>query len=280
MTTNDFAHRKHKASALARIKRALKDAHPSDSINAQGYVPRNWDNLIDGVCPGDFEADLSGGDGDELGRKFRAVDSSSALVVNAFAPFRRRIRDLGLPTGGRFDSITFERKCSAGMTGTPPHLDVVLEGPGSVVGIESKLKEYLEYKAKKIPFSPQYEERIWDERRQSAWFELMLDLNRAPELYRYVNATQLAKHAFGLAHTFRDVAATLVYLYWEPTHVDGEPAFAEHRREVENLLGRVGGHAPTLVAVRYVDLWDLWERGPDWLVGHVTAMRARYEVEL
>ena len=270
----------NRVSALARVKLALRDAHPSDSIDPQGYVPQNRDNLIDGVSPVDFEADLIRGDGDELGWKFRAIDSSSALVVNAFAPFRRRIRDLALPTGGRFGSLVFERKCSAGLKGTPPHLDLVLEGAACVVGIESKLKEYLEYRAKEKPFSPQYEERICDERRNNAWFELMLDLNREPDLYRYVNAPQLTKHAFGLAHTFRGLAATLVYLYWEPTDVEGEPAFGEHRREVEDLLRRVGAAAPTLVAVTYADLWDLWEGGPDWLVRHVAALRTRYEVEL
>ena len=148
------------------------------------------------------------------------------------------------------------------------------------MGIESKMKEYLEHNVKKKPFSSQYEQKICDERRDSAWFQLMLELNREPDIYKYVNATQLTKHAFGLAHTFRQAAVTLVYLYWEPNHVDSEPAFAEHRREIEDLLDRVRGETLSLVAARYADLWDLWESGPDWLVRHVAALRSRYEIEL
>ena len=94
--------RADKPAALARIKLALRAAHSYDSIDSQGYVPRNWDNLIAGVRPIDFEADLRRGDGDELAYKFRAIDSSSALVVNAFARFRRRIADLRFLIGDRF----------------------------------------------------------------------------------------------------------------------------------------------------------------------------------
>ena len=272
MSCNGGCHilnRAYKVSALTRVKSALRKAHPSNSIDSKGYVLHNWDNLIEGVCPTDFEGDLSGGKGSELAWKFRAIDSSSALAVNAFAPFRRRIKDLLFPTAEEFEVLSFERRCPTGLVGSQPNLDILLESPNRVMGIESKLKEYLEFDPKKFPFTPQYIEKIRDKRRNSAWFELMIKLIDEPLLYRHVNAAQLVKHAFGLAHTFQHIPATLVYLYWEPKNPDGELDFEEHRREIDVLLSYVAGHEPRLLAVSYATLWDLWETGPNWLVRHV-----------
>ncbi len=62
--------------------------HPIDS---KGYLidedPAH--NLLPGIKLNDFESELSAGSGDELKWKFRAVHSSAALVVIAFAPFKR-----------------------------------------------------------------------------------------------------------------------------------------------------------------------------------------------
>ena len=155
---------------ITRLKRALREVHPDDTIDANGYLPSNWDNLLPGVRPEDFETDLRAGRGGELRKNFRAVHSSAALQVNAFAPFRQRIGDLRLLGMASFDSLVFERQCPAGVSGDigPPHPDVLLRKPGGVVAVESKLKEYLEGRKRGDLFSPAYEEEIRDERRKSA----------------------------------------------------------------------------------------------------------------
>ena len=269
-------------AVVDHLKRALRTVHPSDSIDLKGYVPSNWDNLLPAVRPADFEADLRQVRGGELRKHFRAVHSSAALQVNTFAPFRTRIADLKLLGMASFQSLAFERKCPAGVADdvSPPHLDVLVRKSDSVVGIESKLKEYLEFTPSREPFSTAYEKDIQDERRKSAWFEEMRRLKREPAYYKYLDAAQLTKHAFGLAHTFSDTPATLVYLYWEPRNDDVDPAFFEHRREIADLLARVSGAVPTLRAFGYRNLWDGWETCADWVVEHVAALRRRYDVEI
>ncbi|HEY5331717.1 MAG TPA: hypothetical protein VIJ79_17695 [Acidobacteriaceae bacterium] len=94
-------------------------------VNEKGYVKTTAENLVEGVYPEDFEADLREGDGNELESKFRAAYSSSALAINTFAPFKTKPADLRLPSGSGFTELRFERKCPHGLVGRrPPNLDV------------------------------------------------------------------------------------------------------------------------------------------------------------
>jgi hypothetical protein len=83
-----------RTEALAALRRGLFASRPDVVMDDKGCVPDFRDNLLPDVVPSDFEADLRQGSGDELGGKFRAAHSSSALAVNVFAPFRHRLQDL------------------------------------------------------------------------------------------------------------------------------------------------------------------------------------------
>jgi hypothetical protein len=134
-------------------------------------------------------------------KSFRAIHSSSGLAVNCFAPFRRRMGDLMLPGAGGFETLAFERRCPTGLRGgRAPNLDVLLIGPGGVVGIESKLTEHLA--PHRAEFSIAYAEQIRDERRDQGYFREMLRLMDRPDSYVWLDAAQLIKHAFGLTRTF------------------------------------------------------------------------------
>jgi hypothetical protein len=180
-------------SALAR---AFPHARPGGALDDKGYVSDAAKNVIEGVHLIDFEADLRQGDGNELEGKFRAAHSSSALGVNNFAPFKSRPAELMLPAGGGFASIQFERKCPHGLIGRrSPNLDVLADGEGGIVAIESKCLEYLS--SHKAEFSPAYNLEIQDRRRQTGWFQEMEHLTKEPATYRWLDAAQLVKHAFG-----------------------------------------------------------------------------------
>jgi len=115
------------------------------------YVDDWRQNLIAGVEPEIFEADLRAGTGRELEGKFRAAHSSSALAVNVFAPFRRGGRGFAVGRYGQGRLVGFEQRYPTGLASAqPPHLDVVVEGAGGVLGIESKCTEYLAPKAAKF----------------------------------------------------------------------------------------------------------------------------------
>lgn len=267
--------------AVQALSEAFVHQHPDTSLDPKGYVADFRDTLLPQVTLKDFEADLSSGDGNELQTKFRAAHSSSGLAVNCFAPFRSRIADLAMPMAAGFDDLRFERKCPTGLRGgRAPNLDVVLSGPGGVVGIESKLTEHLS--AHRAEFSPAYEEQIRDARRDQGYFREMLRLRDRPDHYTWLDAAQLIKHAFGLARTFPDRPVTLLYLFWEPANPDAGPEFVAHREEIDEFRARVAGSSPAFEAMSYPELWRSWQETEpaDWLVRHLRNLHARYGVTL
>jgi hypothetical protein len=252
---------------------------PQAVLDKNGYVGEASQNLIEGVRLEDFEADLLQGDGNEMKEKFRAAHSSSALAVNTFAPFKANPDALRLPGGRGFGSPQFEQKCSHGLVGRrSPNLDVLADSPNGVVAVESKLLEPLTPHV--ADFSPAYDAGIKDERRLTAWFGEMERLVREPRTYRWLDAAQLVKHAFGIAHTFRNKPATLLYLFWEPSNSEEHPFFAEHRAEVTRFADSIAGGGPEFVAMSYPELWRSWDTQPEpkWLQTHVGRLRARYGV--
>jgi hypothetical protein len=258
----------------AALARAFLLSRPGVSLDAKGYVSEPRQNLVDGVDFGDVEADILQGDGSELrgdgrGRppKFHAVHSSTALAVNGFGPFRNNASVLPMPWGSRFTTLHFEGKCPHGVgNGKPPNLDVLLHGPGEVIGIESKLLEPInDHKAE---FKPAY-----DADRE------MTRLTADAGTYRRLNAAQLVKHAFGLEFSFPGRRTTLAYLFWEPSNARDHPLFREHREELGRFASAVGGGNPAFVSMSYPELWESWSvsrSGPDWLSAHVRRLRERY----
>jgi len=270
-------------SIQARSTRALIDAQrrirPDLTLSEKGYVSAPEENTLPGVELRQFAADLEQGDGNELESKFLAAHSSSALAVNCFAPFKDAIDDLSLSGAQGFEAMQFERKCPTGLKGRrPPHLDIVAEANDRVVAIESKCTEYLS--TKRAKFAPAYEEQILDERRESAWFGEMLELDAATVSYRFLDAAQLVKHAFGVARCFKGKSVTLVYLYWEPENAAEFPEFDAHREEISRFGERVAGSFPRFEALSYTELWSGWEASQcsPWLSEHIQALRDRYLV--
>jgi hypothetical protein len=173
----------------------------------------------------------------------------------------------------------FERRFPTGLPrAQPPHLDVVASGPEELVAIESKCLEYLSSKRPK--FSDRYETGITDERAGGPWYAEMMRLRSGSGPgYKWLDAAQLIKHAFGLARGGAVKATTLTYLYWEPMDAGLSPLFDEHRREIAAFAERVAGGTPGFAALSYGELWERWANtGDPRLAAHVAALRARYEV--
>ncbi len=266
-----------RAACIFGLKEGLKHARPDGRLDSKGYVARPEDNLLEGLKLKDFEAELNAGAGQELMGKFRAVHSSSALAVNCFAP----LRSSGLPFSiGRHSALQvegFERRFPTGLPrAQPPHLDVIASGDDELVAVESKCLEYLT--PKQPLFSDRYETGIADERAEGPWYAEMMRLRReSGPTYRWLDAAQLIKHAFGLARARAD--STLIYLFWEPLDAGLSPLFAEHRAEISAFVERVAGGSPRFEAMSYLELWDQWAAA-DYaaLCAHAGALRARYEV--
>jgi hypothetical protein len=274
----------HTRPPLEACRSALIDGFhrsaPEVVLGENGYVSEASQNLIEGVHLEDFEGDLRQGDGNELEGKFRAAHSSSALVVNTFAPFKTKPAELPVPGGCGFANLRFERKCPHGLVGRrSPNLDVLGDGPNGVVAVESKCLEPLT--PHKAEFAPAYDSEIEPQRRQTAWFREMQRLVENPRSYHWLDAAQLVKHAFGLAYTFPDRPVTLLYLFWEPSNPDEYPIFSEHRAELARFAASIiGTDEPKFASMSYPELWKLWDSHaePKWLSVHVGRLRARYAV--
>jgi len=264
--------------ATAALGLGLARSKPGIVLNHNGYVQDLAENLLEDVNLQDFEADLRQGDGKELEEKFRAAHSSSALVVNNFAPFKRRPGSLELAGISGLSVRQFEHKCPTGLQGKPPNLDLVAENDKAVIGVESKCTEFL--RPHVADFRPDYEES--QEPRSAPWFAEMLRLRGEPTSYVWLDAAQLIKHAFGLARTFHDRRTILLYLFWEPINASSFSVFDEHRQEITDFSGRVAGGLPEFRAMSYGELWSGWEDSqmPDWLRTHLLRLRARYEISI
>jgi hypothetical protein len=270
----------------AALSQAFLRSNPDGSLDARGYMSDPQQNLVEGVRFTDIESDLLQGDGSELrgngrGRpaKFLAAHSSTALAVNVFGPFKRYPSLLRLPWGSSFASLHFERKCPHGVgNGKPPNLDVLLDGLGGVIGIESKCLEPIgDHKAE---FKPAYDADLRGARRETPWFREMNRLTADAGAYRRLNAAQLVKHASGLAFSFPDRSATLAYFFWEPSNAAEHPLFSEHRSELDRFAAAVAGGGPDFVWMSYPELWNWWDGlpgAPDWLGAHVSHLRERYD---
>ena len=109
-------------------------------------------------------------------------------------------------------------------------------------------------------------------------------MNGKPRAYSWLDAEQLIKHAFGLAHTYGQVArVTLLYFYWEPVNHADFPQFAEHRDEVDEFKKRVAGSRLAFSAASYQALWRSWrQRAPahSWLARHLDALESRYKLAI
>jgi hypothetical protein len=103
-----------------------------------------------------------------------------------------------------------------------------------------------------------------------------------PRYYKFLNAAQLIKHAFGIMHSSDDRPCKLAYLFWEPSNWTSFSVFKEHRSEIERFSASTAGTAIEFVWMSYPELWDYWEKSSTvgWLADHVECLRARYHVAI
>ena len=95
-----------------RVRLALAERFrvtcPGVALDQKGYVSRVEDNLLPNIDVGLVRQAFGGAAGHELKSKMRAVHSSSALVVNAFAPWMGDLHHLHLAGSEGFNVLEFE----------------------------------------------------------------------------------------------------------------------------------------------------------------------------
>lgn len=129
-------------------------------------------------------------------------------------------------------------------------------------------------------FSSAYDS-ICDQRASTKWFRLVKNLRSGQLSFRFLNASQLVKHALGLQHKHPTSPVILLYLFWEPSNASELEAFRQHRAEVDELAEAVQGEHVQFASQTYPDLWASWEGvGKRWLTAHVARLKRRYQVAI
>jgi hypothetical protein len=261
-----------------RIKRKILEcfeANSEYSLDIDGYVSEPEYNLVSGIKMEDFQGDFKGGSGNELYKKFRAAHSSSALAVNTFACWKKNSSSLNIFGTTNFNTLAFEEKCSTGLGGTPPNLDILLTNDDSIIGIESKFTEYL--KPKKPHFSSSYQREKLQQAEDQWWNLLETVRDGNPQ---YLDTAQLIKHYLGLRclnnkEGFANHKITLLYLFWEPENWEDYDVFKNHRKEIKTFADQVKGSSVRFDARSYPELWKEWDEEKD-ISDHVENLRNRY----
>ena len=265
------------------LQEKFREYRPDVHLKKNGYVNSIEDNLIANLNLADFKSDFSQGKGNELDGKILAIHSSAALVVNCFAPFRKRGEIVDIPSLGKFKVQNFEKKCPTGLRGTPPHLDVLLSNDSGHIAIESKFTEH--FKTTTPVFKDAYFKKEWEIDTIDGFFKEMNRIcGQSGGNYSYLDAAQLIKHAIGLANTYCEEVKALVYLYWRPLDLDSVPVavrdiILQHETEIEQFSSRVNNSALKFHALCYNELWDRMEKtASTMLKDQLTELRSRYSV--
>lgn len=208
--------------------------------------------------------------------KFESPESSAALVANAFGYFLDKCAALPplpqveceWPTTGLWLERTVKFPWSGGRH---PCLDVLVETPDALIGIESKRFEPFRAKTP-APWPNAYQRAVWGDR-MSCFTSLMDSLENGLS-FVHLDPTQLIKHAFGLrteVHRpgrFNGKRPILVYLYSEPpAWPDGtsiEPkSHSRHRDEIMRFSKNVAGDEVAFVNTTYSELLSSWAKYSD-----------------
>jgi hypothetical protein len=268
------------ARALAERLRSL-----GVEVDEAGYVADFEQALLEELSPEartEIRRSLEGKGGSELiprdgaPPKFYAAHSSACLAANAFGPFLGHRTRLLFGPREIEGMAQLERECPTGLRGTPPTLDLLVEGDDVVLAVESKCIE--PFGPHPARFSDSYDALVG---RMGAGWRAEYEALRSDELrFRFLDAAQLVKHYLGLRNTFPQHRVILVYLYWTPTNASALSVCRIHREEATSFAGRVSDHRVSLVPMTYSDLWRRWQEAGGQLSRHAALLKQRYEVDV
>ena len=174
--------------------------------------------------------------------------------------------------------ISLEHKLKIACGGGEANLDCAVSSPELLVGVESKLTEYLaphEPVRWRAPYQQPEMARLLD----NGWrdvFKASLSRSWTP---LHLGVEQLVKHALALNSHAGRRATHLVYVFWEPSNGSEHPEVLQHRADVAELAAKTAGAQPSFHPLTYEDLFAEWTAirpDDDWRTEHIERLRERY----
>lgn len=216
--------------------------------------------------------------------KLDSPESSAALAANGFGWFIERPADLPLfpglnDIGWPPVRVDVERQMRFPWRGgRHPWLDAAVETPTHVIGVESKRYEPFR-DAKTVNLSDAYDRDVWGDS-MAPFTSMRDDLRSARLTFKYLDAAQLVKHAFGLVTEGRRLGKhpVLLYLFAEPKRrgstLIAQDALDHHRAEVLAFANAVKGAEVAFA-------WCSWREWLDGWTGetrpHAEALITRFQ---
>ena len=199
-------------------------ARSGHELNQQGSGLRDQDSAVFEGLRDSTRRELAEGAGKEL-QRIHSLRSSAALAVNAFQSWRDSPTQIAKLFGmSAATGLSFEAKKPIWAPEDypdrePPHLDVLLTGPGAAVGIESKFLELYsaaknEFTASYFPKSEADDRALWEG--LPACRALALQIHKGSEAFSHLRAAQLLKHALGMSKNHPD-GFRLVLIWYQRT---------------------------------------------------------------
>jgi len=223
-------------------------------------------------------ARLAQADGDEIkSGKIFSPESSAFLAVNTFGFFVQQPALIPAFPGleDTYPATMVDVEFQARFPwrgGRHPSLDAVVETSTHLIGIESKRFEPFR-DTKSVNFADAYDRPVWGLHMRP--YEILRDqLRGGTTRFRYLDACQLVKHAFGLVTEAgrRKKSPALAYLFAEPAQLVGkdiEPdAIAHHRAEVMVFQQAVAGAEVAFHHISYRDWIRTWSASSDTVIAH------------
>ncbi len=240
----------------------------TELIPPEELLNRLRESLLPGVPADHVFQRLQKGDGNELrSKKFFSPESSAALAVNCFGWFVERPGCFptlpGTENAGAAEMVDVEFKARFPWSGgRHPQLDAVVQTESTLIGIESKRFEPFRDE-KKVSLSEAYNRPVWGA--NMTQYEKMRDqLKDGRVVFKYLDAPQLVKHAFGLVTEARkrNLKAVLYYIFCEPGFRAGQRVskncIISHRAEISEFAQRVEGDEVAFHAISYRDWISTW----------------------
>ena len=200
--------------------------------------------FLPGVPADHIRARLKAAGGNELDSgKLASEESSAALAVNAFGWFIERPDLLppllGLEHTGKASQVEVEYSARFPWSGgRHPWLDAAVTTDTHLIGVESKRYEPFRDK-KTASFAEAYDRPVWGSNMER--FNFVRDQLRSGVMrFKYLDAAQLVKHAYGLVTEARrqQKQPALFYLFAEPSERAGRKISPEDHRSHLEEIGR------------------------------------------